>query len=48
MANLVQSRKALVAIDLDQSVEHPLVLFARAVSAVLQHQPGLGHPNRVG
>lgn len=48
MANLVQSRNALVAIDLDQSVEHPPVLFSRAVSAVLQHQPGLRHPNRVG
>lgn len=37
-----------MAVDLDQRVHHPLVLFAGWVGIVLQHQPGLGDPDRVG
>lgn len=37
-----------MAVDLDQSIYHALVLFAGRVSIVLQHQPGLGHPDGVG
>lgn len=37
-----------MAVDLDQSVDHPLVLFTVGVGIVLQHQPGLGHPDWIG
>lgn len=48
MANPVQSSNSFIAVDLGQSVKHPLVLFTVAVCTVLQHQPGLCHPDRVG
>lgn len=48
MYYLVESCHSLIAVDLDQSIYHPLVLFTAGVSVVLQHQPGLGHPDRVG
>lgn len=37
-----------MAVDLGQSVKHPLVVFTSAVSIVLQHQAGLCHPDWVG
>lgn len=37
-----------MAVDLDQRIHHPLVLLTGLVGTVLQHQPGLGHPDGVG
>lgn len=48
MSHLVESRHSFMAVDLNQSIKHPLVLLAISVSTVLQHQPGLGHPDWVG
>lgn len=48
MSHLVESRHSFMAVDLNQSIKHPLVLLAISVSTVLQHQLGLGHPDWIG
>lgn len=48
MSHFVKSWNSLMAVDLNQGVHHPLILLPGGVSAVLQHQPGLGDPDRVG
>lgn len=37
MSYLVQSRQSLMAVDLNQSIHHTLVLLTGLVSIVLQH-----------
>lgn len=48
MSHFVKSWQALVVVDLNQGVHHPLVLLTGGVGAVLQNQSGLGDPDRVG